>query len=196
MQKERLLAYTDAVIAIIITIMVLEMKPPHESSWAMLYEMRHVFIWYLLSFMYLTIYWHNHHHMFQPIKKITGITLWANSIMLFALSLVPFATAWMAENHFETNTVVVYGVVLLLAAASYYHLSNTLRVSEWEHSAFAKALDKDWKGKVSLVLYLIGTGLSFWYPMIWLIIFAIVAVMWFIPDRRMEKAVEMIEDVL
>lgn len=196
MQKERLLAYTDAVIAIIITIMVLEMKPPHGSSWHTLYEMRHIFIGYVLSFMYLTIYWHNHHHMFQPIKKITGITLLANSIMLFVLSLIPFSTAWMAENHFETNTVVVYGVVLLLAAASYYHLSNTLRASEWENSAFAKVLDKDWKGKTSLVLYLVWTGLSFRHPMIWLVIFAIVAVMWFIPDRRMEKAIEMIEDIV
>jgi uncharacterized membrane protein len=150
MSKERLLAYTDAVIAIIITIMVLEMKTPHGSSWETLYEMRHIFIAYVLSFMYLTIYWHNHHHMFQPIRKITGITLWGNSIMLFALSLVPFATSWMSENYFETNTVVLYGVILLVAAASYYHLSNTLRASEGENSAFAKALDKDRKGKASL----------------------------------------------
>ena len=113
MSKERLLAYTDAVIAIIITIMVLEMKTPHGSSRETLYEMRHIFIAYVLSFMYLTIYWHNHHHMFQPISKVTGRTLWGNSIMLFALSLIPFATSWMSENHFETNTVVLYGIVLL-----------------------------------------------------------------------------------
>ncbi len=196
MSKERLLAYTDAVIAIIITIMVLEMKTPHGSSWHILYEMRHIFIAYVLSFVYLTIYWHNHHHMFQPIRKITGKTLWGNSIMLFALSLVPFATSWMAENHFDTNTVVLYGIVLLLAAASYYHLSNTLRANEGENSAFAKALDKDRKGKASLLLYIIGTASSFIYPMIGLIIFGIVALMWFIPDRRMEKAIDMIEDII
>lgn len=196
MSKERLLAYTDAVIAIIITIMVLEMKTPHWSSWKTLYEMRHIFIAYVLSFMYLTIYWHNHHHMFQPIRKVTGKTLWGNSIMLFALSLVPFATSWMAENHFETNTVVLYGIILLLAAASYYHLSNTLRASEGEQSAFAKALDKDRKGKTSLWLYIIGTGISLWYPIMWLIIFGIVAIMWFIPDRRMGKALDMIQDII
>lgn len=196
MPKERLLAYTDAVIAIIVTIMVLELKAPHESSWTVLYEMRHTFIAYIISFMYLTIYWNNHHHMFQPIRKVTGKTLWANSIILFALSLVPFATSWMAENHFETNTVVFYGIILLWGAASYYHLSNTLRVSEGEQSAFAKALDKDRKAKTSLWLYIVGTIISFWYPVIGLIIFGIVALIWFIPDRRMEKALEMIEDVI
>lgn len=131
MSKERLLAYTDAVIAIIITIMVLEFQIPQGSDRNALYEMRHIVLAYVLSFMYLTIYWHNHHHMFQPIKKITGKTLWGNSIMLFSLSLIPFSSAWMAENHFETNTVVVYGVILLASAASYYHLSNTLKTSEW-----------------------------------------------------------------
>ncbi len=134
--------------------------------------------------------------MFQPIKKITGKTLWGNSIMLFSLSLIPFSSAWMAENHFKTNTVVVYGIILLASAASYYHLSNTLKASEWENSAFAKALDKDWKGKTSLLLYIIWTGVSFIYPQIGLIIFTIVAIMWIIPDKRMEKAIEMIEEII
>jgi uncharacterized membrane protein len=196
MSKERLLAYTDAVIAIIITIMVLEMKPPHWSSRMTLYEVKYFFLWYVLSFMYLTIYWHNHHHMFQPIKKITGTTLWANSIMLFVLSLIPFSTAWMAENHFETNTVVVYGIVLLCAAAAYYYLSNTLKASEWQHSAFAKAIDKDRKWKLSLLLYVFGIWLSFVHANIGLIIFSIVALMRFIPDKRMEKAVAMLEETI
>ncbi|AKH32445.1 hypothetical protein XF24_00080 [candidate division SR1 bacterium Aalborg_AAW-1] len=194
MSKERLGAYTDAVIAIIITIMVLEMEPPTSSSRQALYEMRHIVLGYILSFIYLTIYWNNHHHMFQTIKKVTGTTLRANSILLFVLSLVPFSTAWMAENHFETNTVVVYGIILLAAAFAYYNLSNTLKASEGEHSAFAKAINKDWKGKASLLLYALGTGLSFIHPNIGLVIFAIVALIRFIPDKRMEKAIEMIED--
>lgn len=189
MQKERLLAYTDAVIAIIITIMV---KPPHEATWQVLYDMRHVFMSYVLSFMYLTIYWHNHHHMFQPIRKISSKTLWWNSLLLFALSLVPFTTAWMSENHFASITVVVYGIILLGSAAWYYYVSLTLKASEWKDSSFSKALDKDRKWKISLLVYMIGTMLSMWYPMLGLLLFAWVALMRFIPDKRMEKALESI----
>jgi uncharacterized membrane protein len=195
MLKERLLAYTDAVIAIIITIMVLELKPPHEATRHVLYDMRHIFLAYVLSFMYLTIYRHNHHHMFQPIKKITSATLRWNSLLLFALSLVPFSTAWMAENHFASLTVILYGIILLASAAWYYYVSLTLKASEWPDSAFAKALNKDRKWKTSLLLYILGTIASFRYPMIWLVIFFGVALMWLIPDKRMEKALELLDTI-
>lgn len=130
MTKERLLAYTDAVIAIIITIMVLEFKAPHSASWQALYELRHMFLAYVLSFAYLTIYWNNHHHTFHNVHKVSSGVLWSNSILLFFLSLIPFATAWMAENHFEINTVVAYGVLLLLCALSYMLIIHKLKKLE------------------------------------------------------------------
>ncbi len=187
MTKERLLAYTDAVIAIIITIMVLEFRPPHTSDWYGLYDMRHMFVAYILSFAYLTIYWNNHHNTFHNIHKIWSGVLWSNSILLFFLSLIPFTTAWMAENHFEKNTVVAYGVLLLLCALSYMVIIHILKKIEWPHSAFTKAIDKDMKGKISVVLYTLWTLASFWFPIIGLTAFTIVALMWFIPDTRMEK---------
>lgn len=187
MTKERLLAYTDAVLAIIITIMVLEFRPPHTADWHALYELRHMFLAYILSFAYLTIYWNNHHHTFQNIHKIGSGVLWANSILLFFLSLIPFTTAWMAENHFAVNTVVSYWILLLLCALSYTLIISKLKKLEWPHSAFTKAIDKDMKGKISVVLYLFGTICSFWFPMVGLAAFTVVACMWFIPDTRMEK---------
>lgn len=130
MTKERLLAYTDAVLAIIITIMVLEFKVPHSSDRQGLYELRYVFVAYLLSFAYLTIYRNNHHHMFQVISKISSSTLWTNNLLLFCLSLVPFSSAWMAENHFEANTVILYGILLLASAVAYFALVQSLKYNE------------------------------------------------------------------
>jgi uncharacterized membrane protein len=144
--------------------------------------------------MYLTIYWQNHHHMFQSIRKISSKTLWWNSLLLFALSLVPFTTAWMSENHFASITVVLYGIVLLWSAAWYYYVSLTLKGSEWKDSSFSKALDKDWKWKISLWVYMIGTAFSIRYPMMGLLLFAWVALMRFIPDKRMEKIVDSMHD--
>ena len=159
-----LLAYTDAVIAIIITIMVLEFKIPHSSDRSTLYEMRHIILSYILSFVYLSIYWNNHHHMFQVIHKIEWNTLWLNSILLFFLSLVPFFSWWMSENHFHTNTVVVYGIILLCCALSYTLIVNSLKISEWKDSTFTKAIDKDHKGKISVVLYIVWIVTSFINP--------------------------------
>lgn len=155
MTKERLLAYTDAIIAIIITIMVLEFKVPHAAEWSALYELRYVFISYIMSFVFLSIYWNNHHHGFQVVEKINGNTLWANNALIFSLSLVPFVTAWMAENHFERNTVIAYGSVLTLCAISYTLIFRNLITLHGPNSKIAKAIEKDKKGKVSLALYIL-----------------------------------------
>lgn len=191
MSKERLLAYTDAVLAIVITIMVLEFKIPHHDSRLALYELKYVFVSYVLSFAYLTIYRNNHHHMFQVISKISSSTLWANSVLLLCLSLIPFVTWWMAENHFTKNTVVLYGIVLLCAASAYFFVTQTLKVSEGKNSKFSKAIDKDRKGKWSIIIYIVGIVMSIIVdPSIGLALFTGIALIWFIPDPRMEKALE------
>lgn len=192
MPKERLLAYTDAVIAIIITIMVLEFKIPHTSDRAALYELRHLLLAYILSFTYLSIYRNNHHHMFHVIHKVHGNTLWLNSMLLFFLSLIPFCSWWMSENHFAVNTVVAYGIILLCCALSYTTITHSLKQSEWHDSAFTKAINKDRKGKLSIIVYIIGIIISFIHPYAWLIAYTLVALMWFIPDTRMEKAMKFI----
>lgn len=145
MTKERLLAYTDAIIAIIITIMVLEFKTPHTADWGALYEMRHIFMAYILSFVFLSIYWNNHHHTFQVIEKINGKTLWVNNLFIFFLSLIPFTTAWMAENHFASNTIIAYGVILLACALCYTFLIKNLFSIHGAHSHFAHAIGSDTK---------------------------------------------------
>jgi len=190
MSKERLLAYTDAVLAIVITIMVLEFKIPHSADRHILWEMRFIFLSYLLSFVYLTIYRNNHHHMFHAIHHVNSGVLWANSGLLFFLSLVPFASGWMAENHFASSTVIVYGCILLCSAISYYIITQLLIKQEGKDSMFAHLIDKDRKWKISLILYIIGTLSAIWYGTIWLVAFAIVAIMRLIPDQRMERVVK------
>lgn len=195
MSKERLLAYTDAVLAIIVTIMVLEFKVPHSTDRHALYELRYVFLAYLLSFSYITIYRNNHHHMFQAISRISSSTLWINSLLLFCLSLIPFSSAWMSENYFAKNTVIVYGVLLLWAAIFYSLIVQSLKANEWYHSKFSKAIDKDRKGKWSIIAYIIGILLTYYIsPTIGLMCFYAVALVRIIPDKRMEKALDECRD--
>jgi uncharacterized membrane protein len=188
MPKERLTAFSDGVIAIIITIMVLEMKPPHHPEWSALAELTPVFMSYVLSFVYLAIYWNNHHHMLMTAERVDGAILWANMHLLFWLSLVPFATAWMGENNFASLPVAVYGFALLAAAIAYFILQMTIVRRHGTDSTLAKVLGEDWKGKLSPVAYLAGIVLAFPAPIVSLGLFAAVALIWLIPDRRIERA--------
>ena len=183
----RLEAFSDGVIAIIITIMVLEFKVPHSGELASLKPLVPKLLSYALSFIYLGIYWNNHHHMMQAAKEVNGVSLWANLHLLFWLSLVPFVTAWMGENHFTKWPVALYGVVLLMAAISYTILSKTLIHNPNRNKSLAKAFGKDEKGKLSMALYAIGIIFSFINQYISLALFAVVAMIWFIPDTRIEK---------
>ncbi|HZI53114.1 MAG TPA: TMEM175 family protein [Chitinophagaceae bacterium] len=189
MGKGRLEAFSDGVLAIIITIMVLEMKVPHGDSLAALKPLMPVFISYILSFIYVGIYWNNHHHMLHAAKHVNGRTLWANIHLLFWLSLIPFVTAWMGENNFSTLPVVFYGIVLLMAGIAYYILAHSLAVLHGKNSMLAEAIGKDRKGILSVVSCAVGIGLSFISPWLGLIIYAIVAIIWFIPDTRIEKKI-------
>lgn len=187
MGKGRLEAFSDGVLAIIITIMVLEMKVPHGDSLEALKPTLPVFISYILSFVYIGIYWNNHHHMMHAVHKVSGTVLWTNIHLLFWLSLVPFATAWMGENHFTKWPVVLYGFVLMMAGIAYYFLAHCLAGIHGKDSTLAEALGKDWKGISSVVIYIVGIGLSFVNPMLGLSAYVLVTCMWFIPDRRIEK---------
>ena len=187
MGKGRLEAFSDGVLAIIITIMVLELKVPHGASLQNLQPLVPVFLSYLLSFIYIGIYWNNHHHMLQSVHKVNGTALWANMHLLFWLSLVPFATAWMGENHFSQWPIIVYGFILLMAAIAYYVLSICLINLHGKESTFAKALGKDYKGIASLVLYILGISISFINHWFGFSMYVLVAIIWFIPDRRFEK---------
>lgn len=188
MHKGRLEAFSDGVLAIIITIMVLELKAPHSADVSALIELAPVFIAYVLSFVYVGIYWNNHHHMFQVVKNVDGSVLWANLHLLFWLSLFPFANAWMGANHFAMWPVFIYGVVLLMAAAAYAILVRALLSINGGDSALAKAVGKDAKGKLSLLIYIVSLSLAFIHPYLSLAGYVIVAVIWFIPDKRMEDA--------
>jgi uncharacterized membrane protein len=190
MVKGRLEAFTDGVLAIIITIMVLELKVPHGGEFEDLKPLYPVFGSYILSFIYVAIYWNNHHHMMQTVKHVTGKVLWANMHLLFWLSLVPFVTGWMGENHFTSASVFLYGIVLLGAAIAYFILQGLIIKSQGKESVLAIALGKDYKGKASPILYIIGIVSSFFN--IWFsgAIFIIVAIMWLIPDSRIEKALK------
>ena len=188
MEKDRLLAFSDGVVAIIITIMVLELKVPHGSGWEDLAGVLPVFLSYVLSFVYVAIYWNNHHHLLYTVNRVDGLILWANTHLLFWLSLVPFATAWMGENHFSKLPTAVYGVALLMPAVAYYLLQKAILRREGQDSTLAKALGRDIKGKISPVLYVTAIALSFVDPLIAGIIYVFVAVMWLIPDRRIERA--------
>lgn len=187
MTANRLEAFSDAVVAIILTIMVLELKVPHEPTLYALVPLLPVFLVYVLSFMYVGIYWNNHHHMFQVTHHVNGAILWANMHLLFWLSLIPFVTGWMGENHFAPAPTALYGVVLLMAAVAYFILQKTILAEHGRDSVLGKAVGRDIKGKLSPVLYAAAIGLAFvWQPLA-LVIYAGVALMWLAPDRRIEK---------
>ena len=190
MGKDRLAAFSDGVIAIIITIMVLELKVPHGADWASLVAIAPNFVSYVLSFVYLAIYWNNHHHLLHTVVRVDGLILWANSNLLFWLSLVPVSTAWMGEHFLAPAPTAVYGGVLLMPAVAYYLLQEAIIHKQGEHSVLASALGNDIKGRMSLIFYLAGIGLAFVYPWLSLVLYALVAVMWVIPDRRIEKALK------
>jgi uncharacterized membrane protein len=187
MPKGRLEAFSDGVIAIIITIMVLEMKVPHGDHPQDLAPLLPVFLSYLLSFVYVGIYWNNHHHMLHTCFVVTGGMLWANLHLLFWLSLFPFATGWMGENHFTVAPTVLYGVVLLMAAIAYYLLQQTIIRAQGEESLLKKAVGSDWKGKLSPVLYLIGIVAALRSPWMSQAVYVAAALIWLIPDRRIES---------
>ncbi len=188
MQKERLLAFSDGVLAIIITIMVLELKVPHGDDLGALAKLAPVFLSYVLSFIYVAIYWNNHHHMLHLVGRVNGGILWANSHLLFWLSLVPFTTGWMGENHFATLPTALYGLSLLLPALAYYILAQTIMASQGPDSPLRKAVGSNIKGKISPLLYVLGIAGSFVHSGIGLAFYAIVAALWLIPDRRIEKS--------
>jgi uncharacterized membrane protein len=190
MTKGRLEAFCDGVIAVIITIMVLEMKVPHGVEPAALLPILPVFLTYVLSFVYVGIYWTNHHHMFHTVHRVNGAVLWANLHLLFWLSLVPFTTGWMGENHFAALPVAAYGVVLLCAAFAYTLLTRTLLRIHPKDSPFARALGSDLKGYVSLAIYLLSIALAFVEPWIACAGYVAVACIWVVPDRRFERQVE------
>ena len=187
MSTTRLEAFSDGVIAILITIMVLELKVPHGMSWEAVRPTVFTLLLYLMSFVYLGIYWTNHHHMFHATKHVSGGVLWANLHLLFWLSLVPFATAWMGENHFEAFPTALYGVPLLLAAIAYWILQTLIIRQEGPNSRLAQAIGSDFKGKISPVLYIAAIGLAFVHPLIADAIYVFVALMWLVPDRRIES---------
>jgi uncharacterized membrane protein len=188
MEKHRLEAFSDGVLAIIITIMVLELKvPQHAVELAGLKPLLPVFLSYVLSFLYVGIYWNNHHHMFHSTKRVTGGILWANLHLLFWLSLFPVTTGWMGENHVASTPTAVYGFVLLMAAIAYYILQRTIIAQQGRDSLLASAIGKDWKGKLSPVFYLIAIPLAFVSPWIASGLYVLVALMWLVPDRRIER---------
>ena len=188
MGKNRLEAFSDGVIAIIITIMVLEMKVPHGESLDALVPLIPVFLSYVLSFVYVGIYWNNHHHMLHASANVSGAALWANLHLLFWLSLFPFATGWMGENHFAAVPTALYGVVLLCAAIAYRILQQELIASQG--SVLARAIGRDWKGKLSPVLYIAGIVSALWLPTLAQAIYVLVACLWLVPDRRIEHQLE------
>ena len=189
MSTTRLEAFSDGVIAILITIMVLELRAPHDSSLAALRPLWPVFLSYVMSFIYLGIYWNNHHHLLHASEHVNGRILWANLHLLFWLSLIPFTTAWMGENHFGGSSVAFYGVVLLCAAISYFILVRALLALHGSESVLAAALGSDFKGKISIVLYVVAIALTFINNWIGFAIYVLVAIMWLVPDKRIERKV-------
>jgi hypothetical protein len=189
MEKNRLEAFSDGVLAIIITIMVLEMKVPHETGLAALRPVFPVFLSYLLSFIYVGIYWTNHHHLFQSTRRVTGGILWANLHLLFWLSLFPFATGWVGENRLAPIPTAVYGGVLLMAGLAYYILQNRIIAEQGPASLLAAAVGRDWKGKLSLVIYLVAVGVACWRPWMATTLHICVALIWLVPDRRIERVI-------
>jgi uncharacterized membrane protein len=190
MEKGRLEAFSDGVLAIIITIMVLELKVPHGDGWDVLLPQWPVFLSYVLSFIYVGIYWNNHHHFLHAAEKVNGGVLWANLHLLFWLSLMPVATGWMGENHFARLPVALYGFVLLMSAIAWMPFQYCLIAANGgPDSLLAKAVGRDWKGKLAATMYLIGTLLAFLAPWVSCLLYATVAAIWFIPDRRIESRI-------
>ena len=189
MEKDRLLAFSDGVIAIIITIMVLELKVPHGADLATLIPVAPVFLSYVLGFTYVAIYWNNHHHFFHLVRRIDGMMLWANLHLLFWLSLIPFATGWMGENHFAPVPTAAYGLALLMPALAWQWMQWALIRSHGADSPLARAVGRDLKGKLSLLLYAIGIGLSFADTRAACAMYVLVALFWLVPDRRIERVV-------
>ena len=187
MNRARLEAFSDGVLAIIITIMVLELKVPAESDWDALRPLIPVFISYALSFIFIGIYWNNHHHLMHLVHKINGGVLWANLHLLFWLSLIPFVTGWMGEHHFEPVPVALYGIILLCAACAYYILVHALLPLHEKNSPLATAMGADFKGKISIVIYMAAIPLAFVGAGVALALYALVALIWLVPDRRVEK---------
>ena len=190
MGSNRLEAFSDGVIAIIITVMVLEMKVPHGSDLGALLPVVPVFLCYVLSFIYLGIYWNNHHHMLHTTRTVTGAILWANLHLLFWLSLIPFATGWMGENHFAAAPAALYGCVLLMASIAYFILQQRIIASQGPDSLLKKAVGGDWKGKLSPLLYALAIVLAFWQPALSMGLYILVALIWLIPDRRIERILD------
>jgi uncharacterized membrane protein len=190
MSKGRMEAFSDGVIAILITIMVLELRPPHEATLASMRPLLPTFLCYLLSFVFLGIYWNNHHHMLQAAKHVDGRVLWANLHLLFWLSLVPFVTAWMGENHFAALPVAIYGAVLLASAIAYFILARLLIALDGRNSVLGVAFGRDVKGKVSPIIYLVAIPLAFVRSWIACALYVTVAIIWLVPDRRIEKTLE------
>ena len=190
MNKGRLEAFTDGVLAIIITIMVLELKVPHGENFEDLKPLLPIFLSYILSFIYLAIYWNNHHHMMQTVTHVTGSILWSNMHLLFWLSLIPFVTGWMGENDFSFASVILYGIILLFAAIAYWILQLIIIKKHGKDALLAKALGKDIKGKVSPILYLIGIMSAFINAWFAGFMYVLVAIIWLVPDTRIEKALK------
>jgi uncharacterized membrane protein len=188
MGKNRMEAFSDGVIAVLITIMVLEMKVPHGESLAALAPVLPVLLSYVLSFVYIGIYWNNHHHMLHAVHHVSGPILWANLHLLFWLSLVPFTTGWMGENHFAPLPTALYGAVLLMAAIAYWLLQRLIIASQGPDSLLRRAVGGDWKGKLSPLAYLAAIPLAFWEGRLSLALYVLVAAIWFVPDRRIERA--------
>jgi uncharacterized membrane protein len=187
MMKHRLEAFSDGVLAILITIMVLEMKVPHGETVADLVPVIPVFLSYVLSFVYLGIYWNNHHHMLYTVRHVTGPILWANLHLLFWLSLIPFTTGWLGENHFAAVPAALYGVVLLMAAIAYWILQRLIIASQGPESILKRAIGGDWKGKASPVLYAVAVALALDWRWVSLGLYVLVALLWLVPDRRIES---------
>ena len=187
MNKNRLEAFSDGVIAIIITIMVLELKIPHGADWQSVSNLLPKFISYVVSFIYIAIYWNNHHHLLHTVKHITGAILWANTHLLFWLSLVPFVTAWAGENHFSELPVAAYSVVLFMAAVAYFILSKSIIAAHGRDSELSSAIGKDFKGIISVILYAMAIPLAFFFTIGSIAIIVLTAIIWLVPDRRIEK---------
>jgi len=188
MSKDRLEAFSDGVIAIIITIMVLELHAPEHADWAALRPLWPVFLSYVLSFVFIAIYWNNHHHLLQAIEHVDGRVLWANMHLLFWLSLIPFVTAWMGQNRFAAQPVALYGVILFSSAMAYFILTRALLARHGHLSVLATALGRDFKGKISLLFYVAAIPLSFVASWVACTLYVLVAMMWLVPDRRIERS--------
>jgi len=189
MQKNRIEAFSDGVIAIIITIMVLELKIPHGDGVEMIRALLPKFFSYILSFVYVSIYWNNHHHLLHTVKHVNAPIMWANTHLLFWLSLIPFVTAWAGENNFSVWPVATYGIVLLMAAVAYFILTKAIIITHGQESILAKAVGKDLKGSLSVVLYALAIPIAFYLPLISTGIYILTALMWLIPDKRIEKII-------